>query len=177
MALELFLSFFTYFSISLSSFVSLQLQTKMKNRFTKFQFACCGFNHCINLNYVSNCFCEFLQSQKSTVQFTEEFDFMAMNERFKKDEVWGYLGKAKQKDEMEGKEVNSVGQGFGYREGYGLVQKSDAKVRPQCSYITSGAYNHTLSQSFKLRCAKTCPGCGSTSTNSNMTICFLAAGL
>lgn len=67
------------------------------------------------------------QSQKSAVRYTEEFDFIAMNERFKKDEVWGYLGKAKQRDEKEGMEDNALGQGLGDREGYGQVPKSDAK--------------------------------------------------
>ena len=49
------------------------------------------------------------------MQFTEEFYFIAMNEMFKRDEVWGYLRKAKQKDEKEGMKDNALGQGLGDR--------------------------------------------------------------
>ncbi|KAL3498062.1 hypothetical protein ACH5RR_040794 [Cinchona calisaya] len=69
-----------------------------------------------------------LTLQPPRQQFTEEFDFEAMNEKFKKDEVWGYLGKAKKRDNMESiHDYGTVYQTSGNDGDYGLATDTDSK--------------------------------------------------
>lgn len=65
--------------------------------------------------------------QHSSPEYTEEFDFEAMNEKFKKEEVWGYLGGARTRIEAEETAENAFGQNFGNRSGYISASKPELK--------------------------------------------------
>lgn len=57
-----------------------------------------------------------------------------MNEKFKKDEVWGYLGKAKQSGKPETIEDNTADQNSRGKEADGLVKNGDPKVGFELTY-------------------------------------------
>lgn len=97
------------------------------------------------------------QSKYLDTQYTEEFDFIAMNEKFKKDDVWGYLGKAK--DKIEGVEDHAIGQNLGDRDGHGLIpnpkpayNKDEFFDTISCNALSRGARNgqHRFSERMKL---------------------------
>ncbi|XP_010265303.1 PREDICTED: protein decapping 5-like [Nelumbo nucifera] len=49
-------------------------------------------------------------------KFTEDFDFMAMNEKFKKDEVWGHLGKSSKMQSRDKEGDGKEDDGFDYQD-------------------------------------------------------------
>nr|BAB41197.1 hypothetical protein [Glycine max] len=49
---------------------------------------------------------------RPVTKFTEDFDFMAMNEKFKKDEVWGHLGKSKSHSKEKDGEENAFDEDY-----------------------------------------------------------------
>lgn len=69
-----------------------------------------------------------MQGQRPVTKFTEDFDFMAMNEKFNKDEVWGHLGKTKSHSkENDGEE--DVSDDYDGQDGYnGEESKIEVKV-------------------------------------------------
>ncbi|PRQ19262.1 putative LSM domain, FDF domain, DFDF domain-containing protein [Rosa chinensis] len=91
------------------------------------------------------------QSQYSTTKFNEEFDFLAMNEKFKKDEVWGYLGKEKQRDETERVDDSGSGQSLDDKEGTKPAYNKDEFFDTiSCNSLNRGARNgHRFSERMR----------------------------
>ncbi|ERN11337.1 protein decapping 5 isoform X1 [Amborella trichopoda] len=89
---------------------------------------------------------------RPVTRFTEEFDFIAMNEKFKKDEVWGHLGKNKlqSKDKEDDEKDDDEVDGSDDDEDYG--QASKLEIKPvyvkddffdslSCNAIDRGSHN------------------------------------
>ncbi|KAI9072005.1 hypothetical protein K1719_033076 [Acacia pycnantha] len=65
---------------------------------------------------------------RPVTEFTEDFDFMAMNEKFNKDEVWGHLGKSNKSHSKEKDcEENVIDEDGIHDEDYGEVPKFEVK--------------------------------------------------
>ncbi|KAH6823200.1 decapping 5 [Perilla frutescens var. hirtella] len=67
--------------------------------------------------------------QRPLTKFTEDFDFMAMNEKFKKDEVWGHLGKSN-RPQSKDKEGNGSDSDEEEREDEDDVELPKIEVKP-----------------------------------------------
>lgn len=70
-----------------------------------------------------------MQPSRPVMKFTEEFDFMAMNEKFNKDEVWGHLGESSKSNlkEKEG-DGNAREEDYSKDEDNIELPKSEVKV-------------------------------------------------
>ncbi|MBA0592966.1 hypothetical protein Gorai_009925 [Gossypium raimondii] len=84
-------------------------------------------NYCVELT---------IWSSRPVTKFTEDFDFVAMNEKFKKDEVWGHLGNSS-KSHTKDKEADAV-------EEYGSQDEDDAeisKIQTKSGGVVQPVYN------------------------------------
>ncbi|XP_022759228.1 protein decapping 5-like isoform X2 [Durio zibethinus] len=76
---------------------------------------------------------------RSATRFTEEFDFMAMNEKFNKDEVWGHLGKSSRAPEDADDLQNEDGIGSSKVEAKPVYVKDDFFDSLSCDSLDGGS--------------------------------------
>ncbi|KAF8389815.1 hypothetical protein HHK36_024334 [Tetracentron sinense] len=93
--------------------------------------------------------------------FTEDFDFMAMNEKFKKEEVWGHLGRSKE-DEREGDEDDSQDEDDAALSNYEakpVYVKDDFFDSISCNALDRGSQNGRtrFSEQMKIDTEVMCP--------------------
>lgn len=102
----------------------------------RFLYLCLKFNISIILEFNISHFT--LQSSRPVTKFMEDFDFIAMNEKFNKDEVWGNLGKGN-KSHLKDKDVDGKvsDEDDVEEEDEGELSQSGIKVRASSSLLSN----------------------------------------
>ncbi|XP_031482054.1 protein decapping 5-like isoform X2 [Nymphaea colorata] len=80
--------------------------------------------------------CSDKQNQLKAMEYAEEFDFVAMNEKFKKEEVWGTLGKVMQKT-SGGRNENDVDELVNENDGAQFTKFSNRAVYVKDEFFDS----------------------------------------
>ncbi|KAL7091083.1 hypothetical protein ACP275_12G083200 [Erythranthe tilingii] len=66
---------------------------------------------------------------RPVTKFTEDFDFTAMNEKFKKDEVWGHLGKSNRSQSKDGEGNENASDEEDEQDEY-VVESPNIEIKP-----------------------------------------------